>query len=44
MPTDILLPPKIGASHLHIFEEGVFCRKTINLTILGWGTTFGQQN
>ncbi|PFA44276.1 fibronectin, partial [Bacillus anthracis] len=27
MPTDILLPPKIGASHLHIFEEGVFCRK-----------------
>ncbi|PHC84816.1 fibronectin, partial [Bacillus wiedmannii] len=29
MPTDIHLPPKIGASHLHIFEEGVFCRKTI---------------
>ncbi|PFN07146.1 fibronectin [Bacillus cereus] len=23
------LPPKIGVSHLHIFEEGVFCRKTI---------------
>ncbi|PFY53706.1 fibronectin, partial [Bacillus toyonensis] len=22
-------PPKIGVSHLHIFEEGVFCRKTI---------------
>ncbi|PFY30473.1 fibronectin [Bacillus toyonensis] len=30
MPTDIHLPPKIGASHLHIFEEGVFCLKTIN--------------
>nr|QEF20111.1 fibronectin [Bacillus cereus] len=30
MPTDIHLPPKIGVSHLHIFEEGVFCRKTIN--------------
>ncbi|OTZ58115.1 fibronectin [Bacillus thuringiensis] len=29
MPTDIHLPPKIGVSHLHIFEEGVFCRKTI---------------
>ncbi|PET04795.1 fibronectin, partial [Bacillus cereus] len=28
MPTDIHLPPKIGVSHLHIFEEGVFCRKT----------------
>ncbi|PEP90487.1 endopeptidase lytE, partial [Bacillus toyonensis] len=27
----IHLPPKIGALHLHIFEEGVFCRKTINL-------------
>ncbi|PGU42732.1 hypothetical protein COD91_16295 [Bacillus cereus] len=27
--TDIHLPPKIGVSHLHIFEEGVFCRKTI---------------
>ncbi|PEQ98996.1 fibronectin, partial [Bacillus cereus] len=26
MPTDIHLPPKIGVSHLHIFEEGVFCR------------------
>ncbi|PEY23863.1 fibronectin, partial [Bacillus cereus] len=26
---DIHLPPKIGVSHLHIFEEGVFCRKTI---------------
>ncbi|PFC50584.1 fibronectin, partial [Bacillus cereus] len=25
MPTDIHLPPKIGVSHLHIFEEGVFC-------------------
>ncbi|PEE67251.1 fibronectin [Bacillus thuringiensis] len=25
------LPPKIGVSHLHIFEEGVFCRKTINI-------------
>ncbi|PFT33451.1 fibronectin, partial [Bacillus thuringiensis] len=24
------LPPKIDVSHLHIFEEGVFCRKTIN--------------
>ncbi|PEY60012.1 fibronectin [Bacillus cereus] len=23
------LPPKIGVSHLQIFEEGVFCRKTI---------------
>ncbi|PGA98763.1 fibronectin, partial [Bacillus toyonensis] len=23
--------PKIGVSHLHIFEEGVFCRKTINV-------------
>ncbi|PEJ11755.1 fibronectin [Bacillus wiedmannii] len=30
MPTDIHLPPKIGVSHLHIFKEGVFCRKTIN--------------
>ncbi|KAB2405266.1 fibronectin [Bacillus toyonensis] len=30
MPTDIHVPPKIGVSHLHIFEEGVFCRKTIN--------------
>ncbi|PQZ47278.1 hypothetical protein CQZ94_28860 [Bacillus sp. MYb209] len=30
-PTDIHLPPKIGVSHLHIFEEGVFCRKTIKL-------------
>nr|WP_255291791.1 hypothetical protein [Bacillus wiedmannii] len=29
MPTDIHLPPKIGVSHLHIFEEGVFCWKTI---------------
>ncbi|QWH20940.1 fibronectin (plasmid) [Bacillus mycoides] len=29
-PTDIHLPPKIGISHLHIFEEGVFCRKMIN--------------
>ncbi|OOQ94884.1 fibronectin [Bacillus mycoides] len=29
MPTDIHLPPKIGVSHLHIFEEGVFCRRTI---------------
>ncbi|PES65554.1 fibronectin [Bacillus cereus] len=29
MPTDIHLPPKIGVSHLHIFEEGVFCRKKI---------------
>ncbi|PED17547.1 fibronectin, partial [Bacillus toyonensis] len=27
MPTDIHPPPKIGALHLHIFEEGVFCRK-----------------
>ncbi|PEI95593.1 endopeptidase lytE, partial [Bacillus toyonensis] len=24
--------PKIGVSHLHIFEEGVFCRKTIKIT------------
>ncbi|PHC35787.1 fibronectin [Bacillus toyonensis] len=30
MPPDIHLPPKMGISHLHIFEEGVFCRKTIN--------------
>ncbi|PEC52554.1 fibronectin [Bacillus cereus] len=30
MPTDIHLPPKIGVLHLHIFEERVFCRKTIN--------------
>ncbi len=29
MPTDIHLPPKIDVLHLHIFEEGVFCRKTI---------------
>ncbi|PNK22527.1 fibronectin [Bacillus thuringiensis] len=29
MPTDIHLPPKIGVSHLHAFEEGVFCRKKI---------------
>ncbi|PFM41710.1 endopeptidase lytE, partial [Bacillus cereus] len=27
----IHLPPKNGVSHLHIFEEGVFCRKTIKL-------------
>ncbi|PEA92080.1 fibronectin, partial [Bacillus cereus] len=27
--TDIHLPLKIGVLHLHIFEEGVFCRKTI---------------
>ncbi|PEA24340.1 hypothetical protein COK09_17270 [Bacillus cereus] len=27
--TPIHLPPKIGVSHLHIFEEGVFCRKMI---------------
>ncbi|RFT62946.1 hypothetical protein D0U04_26690 [Bacillus clarus] len=27
--SDIHLPPKIGVSHLHIFKEGVFCRKTI---------------
>ncbi|QEL88309.1 hypothetical protein EXW28_29255 (plasmid) [Bacillus mycoides] len=32
-PTDIHLPPKIGVSHLHIFEEGVFCRKMINLRV-----------
>ncbi|MFF2884955.1 hypothetical protein, partial [Bacillus toyonensis] len=31
MPTDIHLPPKIGVSHLHIFEEGVFCRKMIKI-------------
>ncbi|OTY11435.1 fibronectin [Bacillus thuringiensis serovar kim] len=31
MPTDIHLPPKIGVSHLHTFEEGVFCRKTIKV-------------
>ncbi|PFE12744.1 fibronectin [Bacillus cereus] len=29
-PTDIHLPPEIGVSHLHFFEEGVFCRKMIN--------------
>ncbi|TBX53962.1 hypothetical protein E0M27_22025 [Bacillus mycoides] len=33
-PTDIHLPPKIGVSHLHIFEEGVFCQKTINMICL----------
>ncbi|AGG04861.1 fibronectin (plasmid) [Bacillus thuringiensis] len=38
MPTDIHLPPKIGVSHLHIFEEGVFCRKTIK----GVGFTCGK--
>ncbi|PQQ47730.1 fibronectin, partial [Bacillus thuringiensis] len=32
--TDIHLPPKIGVSHLPIFEEGVFCRKTIKLGTL----------
>ncbi|PDY52037.1 fibronectin [Bacillus toyonensis] len=32
MPTDIHHPPKIGALPLHIFEEGVFCRKTIKCT------------
>ncbi|PGB07854.1 fibronectin [Bacillus toyonensis] len=37
MPTDIHLPPKIGVSPLHIFEEGVFCRKTINSTFLFLG-------
>ncbi|MBE7106698.1 fibronectin [Bacillus cereus] len=31
MPTDIHLPPKIGVPHLHIFEEGVFCRKKITV-------------
>ncbi|OUA65071.1 fibronectin [Bacillus thuringiensis serovar aizawai] len=31
MPTDIHLPPKIGVSHLHIFEERVFRRKTIKI-------------
>ncbi|QDQ06964.1 fibronectin [Bacillus sp. BD59S] len=31
MPTDMHLPPKISVSHLHIFEEGVFCRKTIKI-------------
>ena len=31
MPTDIHLPPKIGVLHLHIFEEGVFCRETIKI-------------
>ncbi|PQZ44865.1 hypothetical protein CQZ94_29990 [Bacillus sp. MYb209] len=30
-PTDIHLPPKIGVPHLHIFEEGVFCRKKITI-------------
>ncbi|PER60222.1 fibronectin [Bacillus cereus] len=34
MPTDIHLPPKIGVSHLHIFEEGVFCQKTIKKLLL----------
>ncbi|PGR97741.1 fibronectin [Bacillus thuringiensis] len=34
MPTDINLPLKIGVSHLHIFEEGVFCRKTITIVIV----------
>ncbi|PEV87108.1 fibronectin [Bacillus thuringiensis] len=29
MPTDVHLPPKIGVSHLHIFEEGVFCLKMV---------------
>ncbi|OWT48190.1 fibronectin [Bacillus sp. K2I17] len=33
MPTDFHLPPKIGVLHLHIFEEGVFCRKTIKYLI-----------
>ncbi|QWI46926.1 hypothetical protein EXW55_29085 (plasmid) [Bacillus mycoides] len=33
-PTDIHLPPKISVSHLHIFEEGVFCRKMIKCTLL----------
>ncbi|PEC18977.1 hypothetical protein COM96_27625, partial [Bacillus cereus] len=32
-PTDIHLPPKIGVSHLHIFEEGVFCQKTIKVEV-----------
>ncbi|TKH17346.1 fibronectin [Bacillus wiedmannii] len=31
MPTDIHLPPKIGVSLLHIFEEGVFWRRTIKI-------------
>ncbi|PQQ47596.1 fibronectin (plasmid) [Bacillus thuringiensis] len=34
MPTDIHLPPKMGVSHLHIFEEGVLCRKTIKNALL----------
>ncbi|QWH63816.1 hypothetical protein EXW39_11525 [Bacillus mycoides] len=34
-PTDIHLPHKIGVSHLHIFEEGVFCQKTINNLAFG---------
>lgn len=29
MPTDIHPLPKFGVSPLNIFEEGVFCRKTI---------------
>ncbi|PDY53427.1 fibronectin [Bacillus toyonensis] len=33
MPTDIHLPPKIDALYFHIFEEGVFCRKTIKLRL-----------
>ncbi|PEU06874.1 fibronectin [Bacillus cereus] len=33
MPTDIHLPPKIGVLPLHIFEEGVFCWKTIKYTM-----------
>ncbi|PFB39994.1 fibronectin [Bacillus cereus] len=27
------LPLKIGALHLHIFEEGVFCWKTIKFCV-----------
>ncbi|PEE18500.1 hypothetical protein CON53_08295 [Bacillus cereus] len=33
-PTDIHLPPKIDVSHLHIFEEAVFCRKTIKILLI----------
>ncbi|PGK37623.1 hypothetical protein CN908_19385 [Bacillus thuringiensis] len=32
MPTDMYLPPKIGVSRLHIFEEASFCWKKIRIT------------
>ncbi|PEO39038.1 fibronectin, partial [Bacillus pseudomycoides] len=39
-PTAIHLPPKIGVSHLRIFEEGVFCRNMIKKCPINLGIFF----